>query len=103
MESRAAEIARIETTLTELAQMFNDMAQLVEAQNVQVLAIEQNAEQVSNDIDVGVVEIKKAVVSAKSARKMRWWCFGLFMVILVSFYSLSITAFSRFHFLRLRS
>ncbi|KAK4703293.1 hypothetical protein P7C70_g2932, partial [Phenoliferia sp. Uapishka_3] len=82
-ESRAAELSRIEQTLIELAQIFNDMANLVEAQDVQIIAIEQTAATVQKDVEKGLVDTKKAVVSARSARKMRWWCFGVFMVILV--------------------
>lgn len=52
------------------------MAVLVEAQDVQIIAIEQNAVQTNQDMEKGLEHTKAAVVSARSARKMRWWCFG---------------------------
>ncbi|KAM0754779.1 t-SNARE [Meredithblackwellia eburnea MCA 4105] len=83
VESRAAELARIEQTLIELAQLFNDMAMMVEAQDVQIVQIEQQAEVVHKDVEKGLEDTKKAVVSARSARKLRWWCFGIILVILI--------------------
>ena len=35
------------------------------------------------DVEQGLIQTKKAVVSARSSRKMRWWCCGIFIVILV--------------------
>lgn len=102
VESRAAEIQRIEETLTGLAQLFNDvstrsrrgdevltilirqMATLVEAQDVQIVNVEQTAVTAAQDIEKGLDETKQAVVSARGARAKRWWCFGILMVILVS-------------------
>lgn len=52
------------------------MAVLVEAQDVQVIAIEQNAAQTNQDMEKGLEHTKAAVVSARNARKWRWWCFG---------------------------
>ncbi|KAL8293113.1 hypothetical protein RQP46_000807 [Phenoliferia psychrophenolica] len=83
VESRAAELARIEQTLVELAQLFNDMANLVEAQDVQIMDVEQKAATVQQDVEKGLTATKTAVKSARSARKMRWWCCGITTVILV--------------------
>lgn len=83
VETRAAELARIEETLVELAQLFNDMAVLVEAQDVAIVQIEQNAVQVEGDMEKGTKDVKRAVVHARSARKMRWWCCGIVSVIIV--------------------
>lgn len=83
VESRAAELARIESTLIELAQLFNDMALMVEAQDVAIVAIEQNAVQVNEDMEKGVGHVKQAVVHARNARKWRWICFGILSVIIL--------------------
>ncbi|KAI5476972.1 syntaxin 1B/2/3 [Pseudohyphozyma bogoriensis] len=82
VESRAAELARIEQTLVELAQLFNDMAMMVEAQDVVIMQVEQNAVTTATEMEKGVQEVKQAVVHAKSARKKRWWCFGIIVVLL---------------------
>ena len=83
VESRAAELARIEETLIELAQLFNDMAVMVEAQDVAIVHIEQTAVQVTQDMEKGTKDVKQAVVHARSARKMRWWCCGIVSVIII--------------------
>ena len=83
VESRAAALARIKQTLVELAQLFNDMSTLVEAQDVQIIDIEQKATAADNDMEKGLDQTKKAVVSARSARKWRWVCFGIFLVIIL--------------------
>ncbi|KAI5481545.1 syntaxin 1B/2/3 [Pseudohyphozyma bogoriensis] len=83
VESRAAELARIEETLVELAQLFNDMALIVEAQDIQILEVERQAVSANNDMEQGVVQTKKAVVSARRARKWRWICFGIIVLLLV--------------------
>lgn len=91
VESRAAALARIEQTLVELAQLFNDMSTLVEAQDVQIVDIEQKAVSAEQDMGHGLESTKKAVVSARSARKWRWVCLGIFLVIVIivgTFFSL---------------
>ena len=59
------------------------MANLVEAQDVQIIDVEQKAAVVQQDVEKGLGDTQKAVKSARSARKMRWLCFGIIMVILV--------------------
>ncbi|BGP14395.1 hypothetical protein JCM10213_004517 [Rhodosporidiobolus nylandii] len=80
-QNRAAELARIEQTLSELAQLFNDMAILVQSQDVAVVAIEKNAVETAGDMEKGLGEVKQAVVHARNARKYRWWCFGIILTI----------------------
>ena len=45
--------------------------------------VEQKAATVAQDVEKGMVATKTAVKSARSARKMRWWCCGITTVILV--------------------
>lgn len=54
----------------------SQMAVLVEAQDVQIVAIEQNAVETNRDMEKGLEHTQAAVVSARNSRKMRWWCFG---------------------------
>jgi syntaxin 1B/2/3 len=53
VQERHAEIQKIEKTLTELAQMFNEMAMLVEQQDEAVVNIETQAQGVDNDVKEG--------------------------------------------------
>ncbi|GAA6017923.1 hypothetical protein JCM11491_001219 [Sporobolomyces phaffii] len=55
VQTRAAELGRIEETLTELAQMFSDMATLVEAQDVMITKVEDDAREVQLDMEIGQV------------------------------------------------
>jgi syntaxin 1B/2/3 len=57
VQERHAEIQKIEKTLTELAQMFNEMAMLVEQQDEAVAQIETQAQGVDHDIKEGCVSI----------------------------------------------
>ncbi|GAA5988796.1 hypothetical protein JCM10908_006175 [Rhodotorula pacifica] len=83
VQNRAVELARIEQTLIELAQLFQDMAVMVEAQDVVIVDIEQTAANVSHDMEKGVEQVQVAVKHARNARKMRWICFGIMVIILV--------------------
>ncbi|KAH9934668.1 t-SNARE [Fomitopsis serialis] len=83
VQERHEDIRRIEKTLTELAQLFNDMSVLVEQQEEQINVIETTAASVEKDTELGLNYTEKAVVSARAARKKRWICFGLLLIILI--------------------
>ncbi|KAF9532284.1 t-SNARE [Crepidotus variabilis] len=82
VQERHEDIKRIEKTLTELAQLFNDMSVLVEQQDENINVIEQAASGVEKDMEVGVGYQDKAVASARAARKKRWICFFIILVVL---------------------
>lgn len=83
VQKRHQDIQRIEQTLTELAQLFNDMSILVEQQDETLTAIEANATNVEKDTEQGLQYTETAVVSARAARKKRWICFFIILVILI--------------------
>lgn len=83
VQERHEDIKRIEQTLSELAQLFNDMSVLVEQQDETINVIETTAGQVEQDTSAGLGYTEKAVTSARAARKKRWICFGIFMVVIV--------------------
>jgi len=82
VQERHEDIKRIERTLTELAQLFNDMSILVEQQDEQINAVEATAGGVEKDVEQGLGHADKAVISARAARKKRWICFAILVVIL---------------------
>ncbi|EPT06095.1 hypothetical protein FOMPIDRAFT_41504 [Fomitopsis schrenkii] len=82
VQERHEDIRRIEKTLTELAQLFNDMSVLVEQQEEQINVIETTAAAVEKDTELGLNYTEKAVDSARAARKKRWICFGLLLIII---------------------
>lgn len=59
------------------------MAVMVEAQDVAIVKIEQNAISTEMDTEKGLEHVQKAVVHARNYRKYRWWCFGFIVVIVV--------------------
>ncbi|WVO18033.1 hypothetical protein L204_105731 [Cryptococcus depauperatus] len=83
VQERQAEILKIEKTMTELAQMFNEMAMLVEQQDEAIINIEQQAHGVDEDIGQGLVQTDKAVESARKARRKKWICFWIIVVIIL--------------------
>lgn len=83
VQERHKDIQKIERTLAELAQLFNDMSILVEQQDETLDVIEETAAHVEKDTEVGVGHTVQAVESARAARKKRWICFGLLVLILV--------------------
>ncbi|TFY70409.1 hypothetical protein EVG20_g2603 [Dentipellis fragilis] len=82
VQERHEDIRKIEHTLAELAQIFNDMNLLVVQQDDTINAIETSAAQVEGDTEAGLGHTEKAVKSARAARRKRWICFFLFLTIL---------------------
>ncbi|KAG6333413.1 hypothetical protein ID866_5675 [Astraeus odoratus] len=83
VQERHQDIKRIEQTIAELAQLFNDMSVLVEQQDETINTIQTTAGVVEKDTEVGLQHTEKAVVSARAARRKRWICFFLTLLILV--------------------
>lgn len=82
VQERHEDIKRIERTLGELAQLFNDMSILVEQQDETINTIQAAATSVEKDTEVGLQYTDKAVASARAARKKRWICFIIILIIL---------------------
>jgi len=83
VQERHEDIKRIEKTLGELAQLFNDMSVLVEQQEETINTIEAQANNVVQDTEAGLGYTEKAVGSARAARKKRWICFFIILIILI--------------------
>ncbi|KAL0947028.1 hypothetical protein HGRIS_013171 [Hohenbuehelia grisea] len=83
VQERHEDIKRIERTLGELAQLFNDMSVLVEQQDETINVIETAAAGVEKDTEVGLGYTEKAVDSARAARKKRWICFFIILIVLI--------------------
>jgi syntaxin 1B/2/3 len=83
VQERHEDIKRIEKTIGELAQLFNDMSVLVEQQDETLNVIETQAAGVEKDMEVGLGYTVKAVQSARAARKKRWICFFIILIVLI--------------------
>ncbi|TDZ27007.1 Syntaxin-like protein psy1 [Colletotrichum sidae] len=82
VRARHNELQRIEKTLIELAQLYQEMATLVEAQEPVVNAAEQNAEQTVENIHKGNEQVEVANKHARNRRKLKWWCLLITIIII---------------------
>ncbi|ORX36320.1 putative syntaxin [Kockovaella imperatae] len=82
VQERHAEIQKIERTLTELAQMFQEMSMLVEQQDETIANVEQQAMGVDQNISEGLNQTTRAVDSARKARRKKWICFWICILII---------------------
>jgi len=83
VQDRHEDLKKIERTLEELAQLFNDMSVLVAQQDESINYIQNTTHDIEQDASKAVDHTDKAVVSAQAARRKRWICFGLFILLLV--------------------
>jgi syntaxin 1B/2/3 len=74
VQARHTEIQRIEKTIVELADLFNQMEQLVNEQQTMVDNIDARGEEVVLNVDKAQGELGGAVEKARAARRKKWWC-----------------------------
>ena len=77
VQDRHAAIQKIESQMIELAELFQDMDNLVMQQDAAVANIEMKGEEVVDHMDKGTEQIGVAIKSARNARKWKWWCLGI--------------------------
>jgi hypothetical protein len=68
---------KIERALIELSQLFELLESSVIQQEPAVTNIQQQGEQVEENVAKANVEIDGAIVSAKAARRKKFWCLGI--------------------------
>ncbi|CAG8697034.1 17083_t:CDS:2, partial [Cetraspora pellucida] len=83
VQERHDDIKKIEKTIAELVNLFQEMQMLVEAQDAPIATVEEHATQVSKDLESGVQQVEKALESAKGARKKKWICLCICILILI--------------------
>ncbi|KAJ7584838.1 t-SNARE [Mycena floridula] len=91
VQQRHEELKNMERTIGELAQMFNDMAYMVEQQQNIFENLERTTADVEQDVEKGADHTKSAVEHARNARRMRWIIFGIcFFIVAVLAIALGI-------------
>ncbi|SAM84017.1 related to SSO1-syntaxin-related protein [Ustilago bromivora] len=83
VQERHEDIKRIERTITELAQLFNEISILVDEQDDALNVIQEQGQQVETDMSQGLQHTHKAVDSARKARKKRWICFWVIIILII--------------------
>jgi syntaxin 1B/2/3 len=82
VQSRHQDIQKIERTITELAQLFNEMSIMIEVQETAIDNIETKAQETETHVESGLQATERAVVSARAARRKKWYCIGLILLII---------------------
>lgn len=83
VQKRHEDIKNIENTIAELAALFQELHLQVEAQDQTIVNIEQNVETVAEKTEQTTQELGKATLLAKAARKKKWICLGIFILIVI--------------------
>jgi syntaxin 1B/2/3 len=81
VRARHNDIQRIEKTMSELAVLFTQLNEQVVFQEAQVTQIDDQTTQVHHDAEQANVQLDKGIVSARRARKLKWWT--LLVVVLI--------------------
>lgn len=83
VKERHEAIQKIEQQMVELAQLFQDLDQIVMQQEPLVENIEQKGEEIHENVVQANTEIGGAIEKARSARRKKWWC-ALIVVIIIA-------------------
>lgn len=77
---------QIERTLAELAALFADVAAVVEQQDEVVEDVERDVGKAVEYLDDGIEQVRQATVSAKRAKRLKWWCVlvGILILLIVA-------------------
>jgi len=81
VRARHNDIQRIERTLGDLALLFQQLNEAVVYQETAVQSVEQQTEHVKEDTEQANTQLDKGIVSARRARKLKWWT--LLTVVLI--------------------
>jgi syntaxin 1B/2/3 len=81
VRARHNDIQLINKTMIELSELFNQLNEKVVFQEAQVTQIDDQTTQVHHDAEQANVQLDKGIVSARRARKLKWWT--LLVVVLI--------------------
>jgi syntaxin 1B/2/3 len=70
---RSAAIRKIEQDMIELARLYQEVAELVQQQEPAVQQINEGANDVVENVDNANKQIGSAIISARNARKWKWY------------------------------
>lgn len=76
-------IQQIEKTMLELAQLFQDLDAIVVQQEPMIQNVEQHADDTRVHMENANVQLEQATTSARAARRKKWYCLGLSILIIL--------------------
>jgi syntaxin 1B/2/3 len=74
VKERHEAIQNIERQMVELAQLFQDLDQIVQ---------QQKGEEINDNVKAANVEIDGAIVKARSRNRKKWWCLLVILLIII--------------------
>ncbi len=83
VQQRNNDILKIEQSVNELFNMFQEMEMLLENQQGMVDAIEQHVDNTVDHMEQGSKQLTTAIVHAKSARRKKWFLFICCIIVLI--------------------
>lgn len=83
VQERHNDIVKITETMRELQQLMNEMAMMVEEQGEVIENVEKTMAEVETEVETGYKHTETAKQSAMSARKKKWICFWIVVVLLI--------------------
>lgn len=83
VQQRHQELLKLEKTMAELTQLFNDMEQLVIEQQENIEVIDKQVENAQQDVEQGVGHTNKAVKSARRARRNKIRCLIILAIVII--------------------
>lgn len=84
MRARHNELQRIEQSIAELVNMFQDLDTLVVLQDPVVEQVEERTEQTNANMSKGTENVDRAIVSARRTRRNKWICAGIVLLIIIA-------------------
>ena len=82
VRARHNELQRIEHTLVELSQLYQDLATAVEQHEPVIKAAEDGATAANTNIEKGNEEVRVGIDHARRTRRLKWWC-ALVVVLII--------------------
>ncbi|KAF2467267.1 t-SNARE, partial [Lindgomyces ingoldianus] len=83
VQERHEAIQKIERQMVELAQLFQDLDQIVMQQEPLVTNIEAKGEEVHDNVVKANTEIGGAIEKARSRNRKKWWCLLIVVLIII--------------------
>jgi len=84
VRARHNDLQRIEKTLVELHQLFQDMAEQVHVQDEMVKHTEQQTDHVVTDTQAGNKHLDGGIKSARNARRLKWILLIIVLIIIIA-------------------
>ncbi|KAJ3203671.1 Plasma membrane t-SNARE, secretory vesicle fusion [Entophlyctis luteolus] len=83
VQDRHTELQKIERSMSELFDLFQEMNAMIEQQQTLINNVEANVENAVEYIDSGSKELSKAIVYRKSTRKKQGWIVAIVIALLI--------------------